>query len=422
MAIKVPRGDHWLTNCEFDLVPAGAVFSARAERSTPEDPHLTPSQQYGVITQQQYMEITGNRVVLNLTGADNMKHVEPGDYIIHLRSFQGGIELSRIAGKVSNAYTVLTPRTELNEDYFRYLLKCDSFIDGLASMTDQLRDGQNISYAKFSQLKLPLPDLATQRAIADYLDRETRQIDAMAAKLDGLTERLEERRAAVIPTATTGQLRSRPEQDWATNKWLGKFPAEWNEQRIGALVVRSKVPNTGMLESNLLSLSYGRIKRKDINTDEGLLPASFETYQIVDPGCEVFRFTDLQNDQKSLRSGLVTERGIITSAYVATSPRLTHIVPRYFDYSMRSLDLAKAFYQMGAGVRQTVKFEDLAQVKIPLPSMDEQRRIADYLDKQTAKIDAMIVKAAQLKELLAERRSALITATVIGNNDAYKEA
>lgn len=387
MAIKVPRGDHWLTNCEFDLVPAGAVFSARAERSTPEDPHLTPSQQYGVITQQQYMEITGNRVVLNLTGADNMKHVEPGDYIIHLRSFQGGIELSRIAGKVSNAYTVLTPRTELNEDYFRYLLKCGSFIDGLASMTDQLRDGQNISYAKFSQLKLPLPNLDTQRAIADYLDRETDQIDTMLAKLDEFTERLEERRSTVVGDAV---------RDFEM-----KFP-------------RASVAAIGSIHS-------GDTISADQIEESGTYP--------VYGGNGVRGFTENKNTDHD--RVLVGRRGALCgNVHLAKAPFWAsehalvvapHVTTdlRWLAYTLRDQGLG----QLSMSAAQPgITVSAVGRQKIPLPPLDEQRRIADYLDEQTDRIDAMIAKAAQLKELLAERRSALITATVIGNNDAYKEA
>jgi type I restriction enzyme S subunit len=110
-----------------------------------------------------------------------------------------------------------------------------------------------------------------------------------------------------------------------------------------------------MKESNLLSLSYGRIIRRDIGTTEGLLPESFESYQIVDPGNIVLRLTDLQNDKRSLRQGLVRERGIVTSAYDALEVTQQNN-PRFWAYTLLALDTAKYYYSLGGGVRQSIKF------------------------------------------------------------------
>ena len=166
---------YWLGKVasDWEIAPAWRVMKERGEKSLPDDVHLTPSQTHGVLTQQDYMDRTGNKVVLNLAGADNMKRVRAGDFIIHLRSFQGGIEASAIDGKVSNAYTVLTPAPDAHFGYYRWFMKSVPLIEGLASSTDQLRDGQSINFSRFSRLSLPFPPLETQRRIADYLDRET---------------------------------------------------------------------------------------------------------------------------------------------------------------------------------------------------------------------------------------------------------
>lgn len=171
----------------WEIVPARALFGERKGRSAVSDVHLTPSQKYGVLPQEEYMKITGNKVVLNLTGADNMRHVEAGDYVSHLRSFQGGLEYAGIPGKVSAAYTVLKPKVTLDSRFFRYLFKSDLYVQALQTTTDQLRDGQSIRYPQFSQISLPQPPLEEQRAIADYLDRETAQIDAFIAKNENLS-------------------------------------------------------------------------------------------------------------------------------------------------------------------------------------------------------------------------------------------
>ncbi|MBC8207862.1 MAG: hypothetical protein H8E79_01675 [Desulfobulbaceae bacterium] len=100
-------------------------------------------------------------------------------------------------------------------------------------------------------------------------------------------------------------------------EWLGEVPEHWTFGLLSSMFLDNKVKNKGMIENNLLSLSYGKIIEKDIETTFGLLPDSFEGYQIVEPGHVVLRLTDLQNDKKSLRTGYVAQRGIITSAYNA---------------------------------------------------------------------------------------------------------
>ena len=165
-----------------------------------------------------------------------------------------------------------------------------------------------------------------------------------------------------------------------------------------------------MVESNLLSLSYGAIVKKDINENDGLLPESFETYQIVEPCDIVWRLTDLQNDKRSLRTAIVREKGIITSAYLATKP--INIEPNYLNYLLRAYDLTKVFYSMGGGLRQSMKFSDVKRMPIPLPTEAEQTDIAAFLDRETSKIDALVEEQKRLIELLKEKRQAVISRAV----------
>jgi type I restriction enzyme S subunit len=165
-----------------------------------------------------------------------------------------------------------------------------------------------------------------------------------------------------------------------------------------------------MIEDNLLSLSYGRIIRKDIDTNEGLLPASFEGYQIVEEGDTVLRLTDLQNDQRSLRAGFVNERGIITCAYSAVRPTL--ILARWLFNALRAADLLKVFYSMGGGVRQSLDFESIKRIEMPIPPREEQIAIDAYLIAEEARIKSAISSQARMIELLKERRSVIITQAV----------
>jgi len=190
--------------------------------------------------------------------------------------------------------------------------------------------------------------------------------------------------------------------------WLGHIPAHWDTKPLFVVMKERQRKNIGNRETNVLSLSYGKIIRRDVESNFGLLPGSFETYQIVYPGNIVLRLTDLQNDKKSLRTGRVEEKGIITTAYTCLEVS-EQMDEKFAHYLLHGYDLLKVFYQLGAGVRQTMKFEDLKRLLIVLPSRQEQETIAAFLDRQTTKIDALIAKKQRLLVLLAERRSALIS-------------
>ena len=189
--------------------------------------------------------------------------------------------------------------------------------------------------------------------------------------------------------------------------WVQQIPQHWNVFPLTRCCSECRDKNTGSRESNVLSLSYGRIVRRDVETNFGLLPASFDTYKIVQDGNLVLRLTDLQNDKRSLRVGRATERGIITSAYVCLQcgPRLDD---RFTYYLLHAYDIAKVFYSYGGGVRQSMKFDDFKTVPIFVPPLQTQQAIADFLDGKTAAIDALCEKKARLLALLSEKRAALI--------------
>ncbi|MFC4435444.1 restriction endonuclease subunit S [Cupriavidus respiraculi] len=198
-------------------------------------------------------------------------------------------------------------------------------------------------------------------------------------------------------------------------EWVGEIPAHWSTQPFYSFAEEVDHPNAGMKERNLLSLSYGRLVRKDIDRLNGLTPASFEGYNVIEANDIVFRLTDLQNDQTSLRSARAQERGIITSAYVTVRP---HANSRFFEYLMRSYDTTKVFYGIGGGIRQSMKFADLKRLPVVVPPDDEMELIASYLDYATARIDGLVAKKTRFIELLREKRQALITHAVTKGLDA----
>lgn len=194
-------------------------------------------------------------------------------------------------------------------------------------------------------------------------------------------------------------------------EWVGKIPNDWAIKPLYCFFSERKNKNILGKEDNLLSLSYGKVIRKDINTNEGLLPSNYNGYNIVEAGDIVIRPTDLQNDQRSLRTGLVTERGIITSAYIALKP-LSNINSRFYHYLLHTYDTLKVFYNMGGGVRQGLNYDEFAKLKIYSPSSSEQQRIADFLDRECGKIDSIIADVEKQIKILEQYKRSVISTRV----------
>jgi len=190
-------------------------------------------------------------------------------------------------------------------------------------------------------------------------------------------------------------------------KWIGDIPAHWNVRPGFTCFDENKDRNKKLTEKTVLSLSYGRIVVKSEDKMTGLVPESFDTYQLIKPGDIVIRTTDLQNDKTSLRVGMAKDKGMITSAYLGLRCK-PEINPEYVFRLLESYDSLKVFYGMGSGLRQNIDFWDFKRLPLPIPSRDEQDRIVIFLDQKTADINAAIAKKKKLVELLQEQKGILI--------------
>ena len=208
----------------------------------------------------------------------------------------------------------------------------------------------------------------------------------------------------------------RPETEMKDSgiEYVGAIPKDWDLVRLRAYFGERKNKNKDGNETNLLSLSYGRIIRKNIDKTDGLLPASFNTYNIVEKNDIIIRPTDLQNDKRSLRTGLVTEHGIITSAYIDLMP-IGNVDSRFVHYLLHSYDILKVFYNMGSGVRQGLNYSEFSKLKVPMPPLSEQQAIANYLDETCSKIDEIIAEAkASIDEYTELKQSVIFEAVTKG--------
>jgi type I restriction enzyme S subunit len=400
----------------------GQIFSEKKEKVNDKDYKPLSVTKNGIVPQLKH--------VVKTNDGDNRKKVNIDDFVINSRSDRKGSSgLSRYTGSVSLINIVLQAKHGYLK-FLHYLLKSYAFQE------EFYRFGRGIVAdlwtTRFSELKgiqIGLPDYQTQKEIADFLDKKTAIIDQLIEKKQMFLKKIDEKGKAIIIYAILGKndlncsvscLDKSKKESLLERVYGVKLPDNWKLEKIHNIFrVRTKNKNTGMHENNLLSLSYGKVIRKNINSSTGLLPENYETYQIVYPGDIILRLTDLQNDKRSIRQGLVLEKGIITSAYDAVYVSKDHS-PRFWAYTLLSLDLAKYYYSLEAGVRQSIKFKDFYNESILTPSKNRQEEIADFIDKALLSLNQTAQKIKKSISLLNELRSSLITHAVTGQLDIKK--
>ena len=199
-------------------------------------------------------------------------------------------------------------------------------------------------------------------------------------------------------------------------EWLGEVPSHWTRLPGRACYREKKIPNKGLTETTVLSLSYGHIVVKPPEQLHGLVPSSFETYQIVEPGDIIVRPTDLQNDWNSLRFGLSRNRGVITSAYMCLYTEEVVMRP-YGHLLLHTYDLKKVFYGLGSGLRQNLDWRDFKYLPCIVPPRAEQAAIVRYLDHADRRIQRYLRAKQKLVTLLEEQKQAIIHRAVTGKVD-----
>lgn len=325
------------------------------------------------------------------------------------------VGLSNFTGIVSPAYLRLICSDDVDSKfgyYFFISMWYQNIFNGLGG--DGVRSNLNSS----DLLNLSFVDVpkSEQQKIAAFLDEKVAHIDNIIEETKKSIENLKAYKQSLITETVTKGLNPNVEMKDSGIDWIGDIPKYWKIYKIGQIFKEHKEKNEGLIEDNLLSLSYGKVKRRDIKSKEGLLPQSFEGYNIIKPGDIVLRMTDLQNDQKSLRVGLCKEKGIITSAYISIRA-YNNIYPHYAYYYLHSFDIYKGFYGMGAGVRQGVNFNELKKLDILFPTYDEQKQIAIFLDEKSKTIDSTIEQKEQLITELEAYKKSLIYEYVTGKKE-----
>ena len=261
----------------------------------------------------------------------------------------------------------------------------------------------------------PIAPIEEQRAIANFLDRETAKIDALVARKERLIELLQEKRTALITRAVTRGLDPNVPMKDSGVEWLAEIPAHWETNKIKRLFGHTK--RQGFPERTVLSVyrEYGVIEKSSRDDNFNRTPDDLDTYQLVNPGDLVIN--KMKAWQGSL--GISSISGITSPDYVVYTPD-HEANKRFLHHFLRCRLLASVYLTISNGIRpsqwrlEPERFEDLV---VFLPPRAEQDRIAAFLDRETARIDALISKVHEATDHLKEFRTALISAAVTGKID-----
>lgn len=217
-------GYNWLpyAPANWKPVPAKALFRNITELRRLDDSMLAATQKYGLIEQTEYMRLEGRRIVLANDNLDKWLHTEPNDFIISLRSFQGGLEMCSKPGCVTWHYVVLRSQRNIYPDFYKWFFKSAAYIGALQKTSDFIRDGQDLRFSNFVKVGLFIIPMDEQREIAEYLNRETPKYDVAISNLEKQIDQITELRTRLISDVVTGQVDVRgikvPDDEYINNE------------------------------------------------------------------------------------------------------------------------------------------------------------------------------------------------------------
>ena len=425
-----PSDVEWLGDvpAHWDVRRTKTALMERSLKGFPNEPLLAATQTKGVVRKEQYE----NRTVLALKDLHLLKLVRVGDFVISLRSFQGGIEYAREQGIISPAYTILYPRNPDVRAYLAWLFKSPPYIENLTLHVTGIRQGQNIDYSELSRSYLPLPPLPEQRAIVRYLDHVDDRIRRYISAKEKLIALLEEERQAVIHRAVTRGLDPNVRLKPSGVEWLGDVPAHWEVRRLGYLATKfgsgitprggstvyqeSGVPFLRSQNIHFDGLRMRNVARISPNL-HGDLSGSH-----VKPGDVLLNITGASIGRTcSVPDNFV--EGNVNQHVCIIRPKRNHLHPNllaaYLSTPMMQREIQ--IEQSGAS-REGLTLQSIRSFKVLVPPLPEQTAIVCYLDKATANIDAAISRARRQIELLREYRTCLIADVVTGKLDVREAA
>ena len=412
-------GAPWLGEvpAHWELKRSKTLIRERVQKGFPDQPLLAATQTKGVVRKDQYE----NRTVLAMKDLHLLKLVRINDFVISLRSFQGGIEYAREQGIISPAYTILYPVRPATHGYLACLFKSRPYIENLSLHVTGIREGQNIDYERLARAELPFPPLPEQAAIVRFLDHVDRQIRRYISAKQKLIKLLEEQKQAIIHRAVTRGLDPNVRLKPSGVDWLGDVPEHWAVLPLCAVARPRKVTKPGNHELLSVYLGQGVIPFSAV-AEKRTNPTSedLSKYQVVEPGDFVL------NNQQAWRGSVGVSRygGIVSPAYLvlALDKRLDR---QFADRLLSDRAMVSQYLVCSKGVgsiQRNLYWPHLRRAATLVPPLREQAEIVRFLETSMASLAKAIARTAQDVELLREYRTRLIADVVTGRHDVREAA
>ena len=407
---------------EWELRRAKTLFTQRNSKGNEIEVLLSPTQKYGVVPQSQ---LEGVVQVKEDTDLQMFKTVHKGDFVISLRSFQGGFEYSLYEGVCSPAYQVFYPTSPICDTYYRYLFKSQSFISKMNNLTVGIREGKNIQYVDFANSQIPVPPLAEQERIAAFLDAECAEIDTVLEKTRASIEEYKKLKQAVITQAVTKGIRGdRPMKDSGI-EWIGDIPAEWEIRKIFRAInkvgdIDHYMPDS--VDDGIPYLMTGDLQEKlsDVNLKR-CKKVSFQDYEMLSSKIRVSKGDVIFARYATIGTVCFvdTEDNILVSyACLIIKPNSSLLYGEFLFYYLKSTAFLEEIKQyIKANTQANVGLDSVSKAKIALPSVREQQKIVEYLRDKCKKIDALIAKKQQYLTEIENYKKSLIYEYVTGKKE-----
>ena len=419
--------DEWFGDvpAHWEVRRTKTLLKTRNEKGFRNEPLLAATQTKGVVRKDQYE----HRTVLALKDLQLLKLVREGDFVISLRSFQGGIEYARNQGIISPAYTVLYSQPPRVQPYLALLFKSSPYIENLTLHVTGIRQGQNIDYSELSRSYLPLPPLEEQAAIVRYLgyvDRRVRRYVRAKERLIGL---LEEENQAIINQAVTRGLDPGVRLKASAVEWLGDVPEHWEVRRLKRVLHRI-IDCEHKTAPAVSASSYRVVRTSAVRGGSLAIAGTYCTSEkafaewtrrgYLEPGDVIFTREAPAGEACVVPGNLslcLGQRTVLMKVDRSVyDPRfLVHML--YAGPPHDEIELASR----GSTVPH-FNVEDIGALPVLTPPVPEQTAIVRYVDHETAVIDAAITRARRQVELIEEYRTRLIADVVTGKLDVREAA
>jgi type I restriction enzyme S subunit len=407
-------GIEWIPEAPhtWRLIRSKYLFRNKSEKNHSDQPLLSVTQRSGVVVRSE----SETKVWNPSDDVSSYKLIEPGDFVISLRSFEGGLELSKVRGIVSPAYTVLEKRVALDDHYFWWLMKSHPFIVELNKNVSGIRQGKNIGWDDFANICLPNPPIDEQKLISRYLDKKTAQIDLLIEKIEKKIELLKEQRTSLINQYVTKGLDPNVEMKDSGVEWIGKIPKHWELKKIKHLSVVKRGSSPRPIDDPKYFSEdgeYSWVRISDVSASEKYLIETTEKLSTLGASLSTKRHPgDL----------FLSIAGTVGKPIITRINCCIHDGFVWFDNLSIDTDFLYYSFLTGTcfqglgkmGTQLNLNTETVGDIFIPLSTPDEQRQIVAHIVAILERLDSVTANETRRLNLLSEYRQSLISSVVTG--------